>query len=257
VKVQGKGAVEEIVSAFDWFNQAYREKKIELVVLTRGGGSLEDLQAFNSEEVARAVFSSKVPVVCGIGHERDESLVDFIADLRASTPSNAAELITRDRSDVRIEINGLIQNAEHQLRILFNEKKSFIDNFIINNARIISEQAYGINQVIASFFAHIRTLASIAAYKKQEINLTALSLKNNIESNLAFLKQAVDQQMALLKSYNPTDVLKRGYGIVQDKNGKIIKGIDNVRAGQQIKTLMRNGSFSSRVQIIKSNLRNL
>jgi len=98
VQVQGKDAVDDIVSALSFFSA--HPELADVLVLTRGGGSLEDLQAFNSEEVARAVFSSKVPVVVGVGHERDETLVDFVADVRASTPSNAAEIVVPDRIEV-------------------------------------------------------------------------------------------------------------------------------------------------------------
>src|SRR3989338_31502 len=104
VAVQGIGSVKEIVRAFDYFNYS---KNVEVIILTRGGGSLEDLQSFNSEDVARAIFSSAIPVVCGVGHERDESLSDYVADLRASTPSNAAELVVPDKREIMENIVNL------------------------------------------------------------------------------------------------------------------------------------------------------
>lgn len=100
VHVQGQLAVPEILAAFAQFNAMSAGERPDVLVLTRGGGSLEDLHAFNDEQVARAVFSSHIPVVVGVGHERDESLCDFVADVRASTPSNAAERVVPDRGEM-------------------------------------------------------------------------------------------------------------------------------------------------------------
>lgn len=105
VAVQGMVAVPEIVDAFRVFNAA--KIKPDVLVLIRGGGSLEDLQAFNSEEVARAIFSSKVPVIVGVGHERDETIADYVADVRASTPSNAAERIAPERKEIAYALGAM------------------------------------------------------------------------------------------------------------------------------------------------------
>ncbi|MBI3685145.1 exodeoxyribonuclease VII large subunit, partial [Candidatus Azambacteria bacterium] len=101
VQVQGGEAIADIQKAFSYFNAHHKELGIEAVALVRGGGSLEDLAAFNSREVAYAVFGSAVPVIAGIGHEQDETIADFVADVRASTPSQAAELLVPHRDDVR------------------------------------------------------------------------------------------------------------------------------------------------------------
>jgi exodeoxyribonuclease VII large subunit len=119
VAVQGETAVDDIVSAFQEFN----ENKIlcDVLVLTRGGGSLEDLAAFNSEAVARAIYSSRIPVVVGVGHERDESLADFVADVRASTPSNAAERVVPERKEMERELiftlEQMGQTCQHALAV--------------------------------------------------------------------------------------------------------------------------------------------
>ncbi len=116
VAVQGQDAVKEICAAFHFFNSV--TKIPEALILTRGGGSLEDLIAFNSEEVARAIFSSKIPVLAAIGHERDISIAELVADVRASTPSNAAELLAPDRVDFFREI----QNKEKNLGQIFTSR---------------------------------------------------------------------------------------------------------------------------------------
>ncbi|MFA6436943.1 MAG: exodeoxyribonuclease VII large subunit [Candidatus Paceibacterota bacterium] len=250
-RVQGKGAVEDIVEGFDWFNQNYKKLDIQLVVLTRGGGALEDLQAFNSEGVARAVFSSKIPVVCGVGHERDESLVDFVADLRASTPSNAAELITRGRDEVGAEIEGIIQNIEYLLKHSLEEKQSFLNHFLSNCSHFISEKTYETKQILVTFFHRIETIGSVIFQKKQEIGFILTNVEKSIKNHLGTFNRTVSQQESLLKSYNPLGVLKRGYGIVRNKNGKIIKSTKDILIGDDVETVIRDGNFISKVQTIK------
>ena len=125
VHVQGREAVREILGAFEHFNAS--TNKPDVIVLTRGGGGLEDLHAFNDEQVARAVFQSKIPVVCAVGHERDESLCDFVADVRASTPSNAAERIVPSREEVLYEIETMSHRMMDQLHDRVGEYDAMIE----------------------------------------------------------------------------------------------------------------------------------
>jgi len=251
-RVQGKGSIQDIVGAFDWFNQKHKKNKIEFVVLTRGGGALEDLQAFNSEEIARAIFSSKIPVVCGVGHERDECLADFVADLRASTPSNAAELIVRDRNEVRIEINGLIQNIEYFLKRSIQEKQAFLNHFFINGSQFIRGRAYEIKQVLLNFAHSIKNLSGILSQKKQEINFLLIGIEHNLKNKIIVALQLVNQQKLLLKSYNPQNVLRRGYGIIRNKNGKIIKTTKDLSVGEKIEVKLYKGGFVSKIKNINN-----
>lgn len=127
VHVQGREAVPEILVAFQKFNSLPDGERPEVLVLTRGGGSLEDLHAFNDEQVVRAVFGSKIPVVCGVGHERDESLCDFVADVRASTPSNAAERVVPNRREVLYEIETMARRVETRLVDSVDDKQFLIE----------------------------------------------------------------------------------------------------------------------------------
>ncbi len=126
VQVQGKESVSTILQSFNYFNE--HADNYDLLVLVRGGGSLEDLISFNDEQVVRAIFGSKIPVVCGIGHEKDISLADLVADLRASTPSNAAELIFRDRKALLKQVKLLEQNLGQSLLKQFQTKKILLDH---------------------------------------------------------------------------------------------------------------------------------
>lgn len=130
VTVQGKDAVQEILEAFAQLNALPIENRPEVIVLTRGGGSLEDLHAFNSEAVVRAVFQSAIPVIVGVGHERDESLCDFVADVRASTPSNAAEIVVPDRREIDGGIAVSVERIGDRLQYEIDEKLRAIDRAI-------------------------------------------------------------------------------------------------------------------------------
>jgi exodeoxyribonuclease VII large subunit len=251
-KVQGKGSIQDIIKAFDWFNQNYRKHRIELVVLTRGGGALEDLQTFNSEEIARAVFSSKIPVVCGVGHERDECLADFVADLRASTPSNAAELIVRDRNEVKIEINGLIHNIEYFLEHSIEEKQALLNHFFINGSHFIKEKTHEMKQVLISFAHCVKNLSGLLGQKRQEINFFLTSIERNLKNKIVVTLQLLNQQKLLLESYNPQNVLKRGYGIIRGKDGKIIRTTKDISVGENIETKLYKGGFVSEIKNINN-----
>ncbi len=251
-RVQGQDSVQDIVGAFDWFNQNYKKHNIEFVVLTRGGGAPEDLQAFNSEEIARAVFSSKIPVVCGIGHERDECLADFVADLRASTPSNAAELIVRDRNEVKIEVNGLIQNIEYLLNRSIEEKQLFLNHFLINGSQFVKERTHEIKQVLVNFAHCVRNLSGILSQTKQEISFLLTGIEHNLKNKIIVTSQLLGQQKLLLKSYNPQNVLRRGYGIIRNKNGKIIKRAKEVSVGENVEAKLYEGSFVSKIKNVNN-----
>ncbi len=138
VQVQGAEAVPDILNAFKFFNSA--KDKPDVLVLIRGGGSLEDLQAFNSEDVARAVFSSKIPVIVGVGHERDESIADFVADLRASTPSNAAELAVPDRRDIVYAVLSMASSIEKAFKNEIGVKHGRLTEFAGLLQRYIKEK---------------------------------------------------------------------------------------------------------------------
>ncbi|MDO8505229.1 MAG: exodeoxyribonuclease VII large subunit [bacterium] len=149
VSVQGFGAVESIVEAFLWFNKIDITPPappltlrggncgVDVIILTRGGGSLEDLQAFNSEQVARAIFGSRVPVVCGVGHERDISIADLVADVRAATPSNAAEIVAPDRREVAQRLAYSIERMVDGVDGMIEEKQSTIKHAMELGARFI------------------------------------------------------------------------------------------------------------------------
>jgi exodeoxyribonuclease VII large subunit len=225
VSVQGASAITDIAAAFDFFNRA--DQKPDVIVLTRGGGSLEDLQEFNSEEIARAVFSSAVPVICAIGHERDVTLAELAADARASTPTHAAQMAVPDRKELLARLNGLLAYQDQLAagRISGQQYRA---------RRLAMELGEAIRLKILGFQNFLQVLAHAG-------RALALRLQNN--------RQRLKSFQNLLLSLSPGGVLKRGYSIVR-KNGKIIRSSEELTVGEEVEIQPQKGRFRSRVTTI-------
>lgn len=199
VQVQGTQAVSSIVQALQYINAKY-SKQLDVVVLTRGGGSMEDLQAFNDEAVVRAAFALKVPLVAAIGHERDETLVEYVADQRASTPSNAAELVVPDKRDVIAQLHTAVLRQAHSLETQY---------------QIVSER--------------VATSVTVLSQHMQQYHAN------------------VDHLVALLHSYNPKQILQRGYSITRMVDGAVLTSTTQAKTGQVLETIISDGSVESKV----------
>lgn len=221
VHVQGREAVPEILAAFRRFNEMSEVERPEVLVLTRGGGSLEDLHAFNDEQVVRAVFGSKIPVICGVGHERDESLCDFVADVRASTPSNAAERVVPNRQEVIYEIETMVRHLENRLNDAVSERQMLIER---------------VTQLIFS-----------AADRQKEtlLHLTR-NLLDRVNNWLPRFSDRLEASLRVLANLDPKRVLARGYSIVTTR-GKIVKDATALEVGAEIGVQLAQGSLGAEV----------
>ncbi|MCX6779072.1 MAG: exodeoxyribonuclease VII large subunit [Candidatus Magasanikbacteria bacterium] len=222
VAVQGQSAVEEILQAFKWLNLHVSDYSV--CVLTRGGGSMEDLIAFNSEDVARAVYASKIPVVCGIGHERDECLAEYVADVRASTPSNAAEIVVPNRGEVMSELNFTIEQISGSL----------------------DYQIKSLSHNIDRIFSSIEHYASAPLTKCRDL---FVKLERNFDQylfNLYSLTEEINGWQKLLVNLDPKSLLKRGYSIVRGKKG-IIRSTADVVRGEEIMVELSKGNLSAKI----------
>lgn len=227
VAVQGKDAINEITNAFKWLNNHAAD--YDVCVLTRGGGSMEDLIAFNSEEVARAVYSCKIPVICGIGHERDECLAEYVADIRASTPSNAAERIVPQKQDILGELDFLSE----QLTNNFSRKITTLQHQVDQTFSLIEHKAR------APLDAAQRLMVN---FEHQFDNFFHLVEKNKAE---------IESYDKLLHNLDPRLLLSRGYGIVRTKNGLLRKSTD-VSVGEEIMIELGKGSLEAEVTKLKN-----
>lgn len=249
VHVQGKNAIPEITAAFELLNGKHKDLNLDLIALVRGGGSLEDLQAFNSEKIARAVFSSKIPVVCGVGHEKDVTLAGKTADKRASTPSNTAELIVPTREKTLSQI----ENFEYQIQTSFGdlleEKHQKIDDFLHTGRKFYQQEIQKIENLFLQFFQSFELYKKELKNTHQKIERKTENLRENTKLWIKELKQKVKQKESLLKSYSPKAVLKRGYSIVE-KEGEIIKDTEDLNLEDIVSVKLHKGNFSSIIKKI-------
>jgi len=224
VRVQGAGAAEEIAEAIEHLN---RFGGIDVLIVGRGGGSLEDLWAFNEEIVARAIYASKIPVVSAVGHEIDFSIADFVADLRAPTPSAAAELVVRDRTELLEEISNLCYTMN--------------DN--VNNR--ISGFRGRITGLLASYsFNRPRDLVRESSQRIDEIDRSIGVSFNHIVQTVYRRYDSLKNQ---LQALNPQGVLKRGYSIVR-KERRIVSSERLLHSGDEAEIQFYDGTVGVRVE---------
>lgn len=221
VHVQGKEAVPEILGAFAYFNGLPKEERPDVIVLTRGGGSLEDLHAFNDEAVARAVFQSTIPVICGVGHERDESLCDFVADVRASTPSNAAERISPERREVTFAIETMARRMEDRLRDVASRRQQTLDHAT-------------------------RAMGFALEHQREHFKTLVRGLFERVDQWLPRIRETVLGHERVLKSVDPKQVLKRGYAIAT-VGGRVVANAADLEVGGEIGVQLAHGSFDAEV----------
>jgi exodeoxyribonuclease VII large subunit len=224
VQVQGEQAVRSIVQALQQITAHWKDK-LDVVIITRGGGSMEDLQAFNDEAVVRAIFALPIPSVAAIGHERDHTLAEDVADVRASTPSNAAEMVVPDKRDVQYQIDALMQFQAKALQRSVNDLTLNIRDCI----DILDDQAYHYIQSI------------------QELTQKFMLHSKQWEYHVKLDQTRVDQSLSLLQSYSPIATLKRGYSITQLADGTIVESTKQVTKGKKLVTQVADGIIDSTV----------
>lgn len=249
VTVQGNDSVESITAGFKYFNATH--PNLDLLVLTRGGGSLEDLQSFNDERVARAVFSSKPPVVCGIGHEEDLSIADLVADVRASTPSNAAELIVRTRTEVLKAVDFSLKTMEAALKQLIRDQSGLILKNVSSLSNALAKETAHVHLVISRFNT------AFAVFRKEVVSFTQITRDNKKQLLKATglwirpKKEALEFTTRLLLSLDFRKVLERGFSITTDKSGKVLKSVKGVRKGESITTSVFDGKIGSQIVTVE------
>ncbi len=228
VKVQGDGAAEEIVRAIRFFNENHLA---DVLIVGRGGGSIEDLWAFNEEPVVRAVAASEIPVVSAVGHETDFTLCDFAADRRAATPSQAAEIVAPDVESYR---NGIAAMIAHGRDVL--EKR-------------ISEERRRLSAVEGSWvFRHPERLFADEA---QRLDQAMQKLVKGIEEQQKEKSRQLSLAAAKLQALSPLSVLVRGYSITQKRDRSVVKSVNDVAPGEPIMTRLSDGALISVVQQVR------
>lgn len=267
--VQGKDAATEIAQMIELANQ---RQEVDVLIVGRGGGSLEDLWCFNEEMVARAIFHSHLPVISAVGHETDVTIADFVADVRAPTPSAAAELVSRNQTELLQQLQYRRQRLEIALDRLFAEKQQKLKHLSLRLHNQHPQAQLRIQQQLITQLSHRLQQTLRHHWQKTAENLTALSMRlyknplplrlQQYEQQLAQLKVRLNSHMNLtlslqqkqlahlcgkLDSLSPLKVLARGYSITQNQQNLTIHSMKEVNVGEQIKTRLPDGDIISQV----------
>jgi exodeoxyribonuclease VII large subunit len=275
VSVQGDSAPEEIEAALAELNASCM---VDVIVIARGGGSLEDLAAFNSERVARAIASSGLPVVSAVGHETDFTIADFVADLRAPTPSAAAELITEAQHRIaehlaeqehRLERAARFQllqarqrltrlpvsRTEGRIQALLHRLEQRLDDLSLRQEGAVSGQLRGYQHYVADLAAAVlrHDPRQGLAQARERLAACRTRLDRSLERLLHNSAANVRALNARLQSLSPLAVLDRGYALVLDATGGLVRSTTQISSGDQVTTRLSDGAFTSRVEATAPN----
>jgi len=248
VKVQGEGAAEEVADAI---GEIGRRKLADVVLVVRGGGSLEDLWAFNEEVVARAVAASPIPVISGVGHETDFTICDFVADVRAPTPSAAAEIVSRPDEDWREEVRGWGERLqEATIDFLSENKRRLADlagSYVFREpGKMVEMSSQRVDELAVQL---MRGLESGWRYRKQYAEgLLERWSALQPERRLRELSLRVRAAMDRLRAMGPEETLKRGYALVQSPDGKLVRKVDSARKLGDLVVRFSDGKIGVKVK---------
>jgi len=272
VRVQGEGAAREIAEAIDRFN-ALKEAgtlSVDVLIVTRGGGSLEDLWAFNEEIVARALARSKIPTISAVGHEIDFTIADFVADLRAPTPSAAAELVVKAKSEFAATLREHQKRLEKDLRLRVGEARhrfmtlatSYVfrqpSELIRQYQQQVDDLRHRLKHATASALSGQRARLETAGEKfkllspqaqvsnwKQRLEANSRRFDSASSRSLREIGHRLQQVSTRLELLSPKSTLDRGYSITRLADGRIVKTVKTVKTGDQVRTVVADGEFGS------------
>jgi exodeoxyribonuclease VII large subunit len=250
VRVQGTGAAQEIAVAIRELalpNEAFAP--LDLIVVTRGGGSIEDLWEFNEEIVARAIFHSALPIVSAVGHEIDFTISDFVADLRAPTPSAAAELIVPDMIDLQRQIDGCTRALSRQLLSRVRDAQQRLDHARETLQRCLVHKLDGYKRNLAHITRALQARSPARELMMRRNRLADLH-RRLVASPARLLENArhrFERIEGILRVLGPDATLRRGYSITMSERGKIVRTIAAVRPKMKIRTRVSDGEFSSEI----------
>lgn len=223
--VQGDGAPAQLIEGMRYFNSA---NNVDVIIIGRGGGSIEDLWAFNDEGLAREIFASKIPVISAVGHETDFTICDFVADRRAPTPSAAAELAVPETMELKQKILNIIGRMD--MLIMHNIKNNRQKLNELAGKRVLNTPDYIVDD-----------------RRFQLMNLDA-RMENGMKYSLSLKKEVFARYTSKLEALNPMSVISRGYSAVFSDGGQLIKSVDQVEVGDRLNFKTVDGSVSAEVK---------
>lgn len=219
--VQGAGAAESIVSAIEYFNE---HEKVDTIIAGRGGGSIEDLWAFNEEIVARAIFNSKIPIISAVGHETDFTIADFVADLRAPTPSAAAEIAVPSTAELRIVIASDASRSANAMLKQLEKRQLILNRFKLKTPK---------NRI-------------------DDENLRLDNLLRRVEQSFKLevtkMRKTLGETAGKLDALSPLQTLSRGYAIAVTESGDVIRSVKDVKSGDEFNLKLKDGNIDCAVK---------
>ncbi len=277
-QVQGDAAADEVMAGLRHFNQEVRHQElrrgpaVEVIIIARGGGSVEDLACFNHEGLARAVANSKIPVISAIGHETDFTIVDFVADLRAPTPSAAAELVIRSRQEIEAQAEDLYRRLERALRYrLLMARQELTERAqhgafarmmdgIHRRQQKLDEQRFRLEKAQRQLIerCHRRCENVFATVRHYDARRRLLAIRQQLKAQVANLaaatrarlqqsRGALDRHTASLEALSPVAILNRGYALVFDAKGQLVKDAARLDVGDELSARLARGRVRGRV----------
>jgi len=268
--VQGEMAPLEVSAGIGYFNKA---NNVDVIIVARGGGSAEDLAAFNHEGLARAVFASQIPVISAVGHETDFTIIDFVADLRAPTPSAAAELVIRSRQEIEEQTSGLQQRLQKAMRYhLLMARQNLTElaqhgafprmlDFIRRRQQRLDDVGYRLAHAQRTIFEiqrrRFETLSAavrhydarrMLAGVRKELDGRVAAMAAGAKAMLLQRRSRVDRLSSQLAALSPLAILERGYALVFDASGKLVKDGAQLGQGDEIRATLARGSFTATIK---------
>lgn len=268
-QVQGDAAALEVMSGIRYFNKA---RNVDVIIVARGGGSAEDLAAFNHEGLARAVAAYEIPVISAVGHETDFTILDFVADLRAPTPSAAAELVTRSRQEVEEQLGGLHRRLEKAMRYhllmarqnltelarhgafarmmdLIHRREQRLDdvlNRLVHAQRDVIEKQRRRFEAVSGAIRHYDARRVLAGMKK-DLDARTIAIISASRNLLLERKVRLERIDTALHALSPLAILERGYALVFDASGNLLKAAAKVKPGDEVSAQLSKGTLTATV----------
>lgn len=272
-QVQGESAPIEVTAGLHHLNRTH---SVEVIIIARGGGSAEDLAAFNHEGLARAVAASKIPVISAIGHETDFTIVDFVADLRAPTPSAAAELVIRSRQEIEAQAEDIYRRLDRAIRYrllmarqqlsertqqgafarmmdVINRRQQRLDEATFRLERAenqLLERSHRRWEIASASVRHYDARQRLAAIR-QRLDAHRATLISAAQARLLAGRAVLDRRTAALEALSPVAILNRGYALVFDANGQLVKDAARLQPGDDVTARVARGSVRARVNSVE------
>lgn len=249
--VQGEGAALEIATAIDNINKIYPE--IDCIIVGRGGGSMEDLWAFNEEVLARSIYNSEIPIISAVGHETDVTISDFVADVRAETPTAAAVMAVPDINELKYYVDDLGQVMTNNLNSKIEKMELRLEN---NRMDAMTNQlVHRIEQSKSDIFLRASNMTiemnEIINNNENKYRNYLNELGSQINKVISTKEHSYEKYAKELEALNPKSIMNRGYAAFSDKNGKLISSVSQIREGDTVKATLLDGSATMNVDKVK------